>query len=135
MPNDPVGDDVQWPPRTWLVLPQGRNPLSLTAQNDEIKEVLHDTIKRVEYHLAFIHAFPELKMKTQFIRQQVYACAKARGYRDIADRVARDVWYVAWLASVVSSLRARTTMQLWPEHCVVSRINVLPISAVLSDRL
>ena len=96
-------DEGNWPACTLLVLPHGREPLSLTAQNDLIKDVLHDTIKRVEYHLAFIHAFPELKMKTQFLRQQVYECAKARGYKEIAHRARHDVRYVSWLTTVVSA--------------------------------
>ncbi|EPT04810.1 hypothetical protein FOMPIDRAFT_110498 [Fomitopsis schrenkii] len=103
MPSDETPsqlDDAQWPPSTRLVLPQGRNPLSLTAQNSQIKDVLHDAIKRVEHHLAFIHAFPELKAKTQFLRQHIYDCAKARGYREIADRARHDVQYVKWMASI-----------------------------------
>ncbi|KAH9837657.1 uncharacterized protein C8Q71DRAFT_722986 [Rhodofomes roseus] len=82
---------VQWPACTRIVLPQGREAFQLTAQSPDIQTLLRKSIKTVEYHLAFVHAFPEPKLKTEFVRQQLLKCAKDLGLREVARRISRDV--------------------------------------------
>ncbi|TFY53238.1 hypothetical protein EVJ58_g9557 [Rhodofomes roseus] len=107
--DDQFDNAPSWPTCTRIVLPQGREAFQLTAQSPDIQALLRKSIKTVEYHIAFIHAFPEPKMKTEFVRQQLLKCAKDLGLREVARRIRRDVKYVDMLASVpnqrVSNIR------------------------------
>lgn len=97
--------DAQWPEETHLTYPVGRETFQLTVQRADIKQLLQAANKELQYHLAFVNAFPDVRDKSQFMRQALYDIAKEMKLRAIAQRIRKDTAYVKMLVQVVGVAR------------------------------
>ena len=93
--------DALWPSSTHLIYPVSGAKITLKPQRMEIQRVAQGAIDLLTVSMCFENAFPDLALRTQFIRDALHGAATDLGFESIAKRVMTDVNYVEVLAGLV----------------------------------
>lgn len=96
--------DHGWAIVTHLVYPEDSSALLLKHQNSTIQMIVQHSIKNVRYNIFFVDAFPDSRLKIKFSRDALHKAASDLGFRDVSNRLSRDLDYVTTLAELVGLL-------------------------------